>query len=421
LVVGLDIGTTKVCAVIGERNEQGIPEITGVGVSPSTGLRKGVVVNIEATLKASAAAIESAEMMSGREVHECWTGIGGSHIDGINSRGVVAITGKKRESGKKRNTREIGPDDIARVIEAARAVVIPMDRRILEVIPQTYTVDDQKGIRDPLDMIGVRLEAEVHIITCSVTSAQNLIKCVNRAGFRVNDLVLHSLAAGRSVLTGEEKDLGVALVDLGGGTTDLLVYNEGAPYSTSTIPAGGVQVTSDISIIKNISFDTAEKIKIEAGCCWEAMLEGDEDIIVPGVGGRSPMSIPRSQIFTIIRPRMEEIFRMVKEKLDKLRFSRPLGGGVVLTGGGAQLQGVVDLASSMLELPARIGNPIRGASLGGLVEEYCNPAYATAIGLMLEGGDRESRADPEGAAGSPEKEQSNLFSKLGRFLRDEFF
>ncbi|MDR1319708.1 MAG: cell division protein FtsA, partial [Treponema sp.] len=189
LVVGLDIGTTKVCAVIGERNEQGVLEITGVGVSSSTGLRKGVVVNIEATLKAAAAAVESAEMMSGREVHDCWTGIGGSHIDGINSRGVVAISGKKRESGRKRNTREIGNEDIARVIEAARAVVIPMDRRILEVIPQTYIVDDQKGIRDPLDMIGVRLEAEVHIITCSVTSAQNLIKCVNRAGFRVKDLV----------------------------------------------------------------------------------------------------------------------------------------------------------------------------------------------------------------------------------------
>ncbi|MDR2134129.1 MAG: rod shape-determining protein, partial [Treponema sp.] len=209
--------------------------------------------------------------------------------------------------------------------------------------------------------------------------------------------------------------------DLGGGTTDVLVYNEGAPYSTSTIPAGGVQVTGDISIIKNISFDTAEKIKLEAGCCWETMLDGDEEIIVPGVGGRSPMSIPRSQIFTIVRPRMEEIFKMIKEKLDRLRFSRPLGGGVVLTGGGAQLQGVVDLASSVLELPARIGNPIRGPALGGLVEEYRSPAYATAIGLMLEGGDRENRADPDGAAGSPEKEQSNLFSKLGKFLRDEFF
>jgi cell division protein FtsA len=197
--------------VIGERTEKGILEITGVGLSPSTGLRKGVVVNIEATLRSVSQAIEAAEMMSGREVHSCWTGIGGSHIDGINSRGVVAVTGKNRE------TREIGREDIARVLEAARAVVIPMDRRVLEVIPQSYIVDDQKGIADPLDMIGVRLESEVHIITCSVTSAENLIKCVNRAGFRVNDLILQSLAAGRSVLTGEEKELGVALIDLGGG------------------------------------------------------------------------------------------------------------------------------------------------------------------------------------------------------------
>ncbi|MDR1318325.1 MAG: rod shape-determining protein, partial [Treponema sp.] len=185
--------------------------------------------------------------------------------------------------------------------------------------------------------------------------------------------------------------------------------------------AGGVQVTSDISIIKNISFDTAEKIKLEAGCCWEALLEGDEDIIVPGVGGRPPMSIPRSQIFTIIRPRMEEILKMVKDKLDKLRLSRPLGGGVVLTGGGAQLQGTVELASAILELPARIGSPLRTSALGGLVEEYCSPAYATAIGLMLEGGDRESRADPEGAAGASEREQKDIFSKLGKFLRDELF
>ena len=350
------------CAVIGERNEQGILEITGVGLCPSTGLRKGVVVNIEATLRAVATAIEAAEMMSGREVSDCWTGIGGSHIDGFNSRGVVAITGKKREP------REIGPEDIARVIEAARAVVIPMDRQILEVIPQTYIVDDQKGIRDPLDMIGVRLESEVHIITCSVTSAQNLIKCVNRAGFKVTDLILQSLAAGRSILTPEEKDLGVVLIDLGGGTTDVLVYTDGAPYSTSTIPAGGTQVTNDISIIKNISFETAEKIKLDAGCCWEPLLEDDEEILVPGVGGRPPLPIPRSQLLTIIRPRMEEIFKIVKEKLDKLNLSRPLGGGVALTGGGAQLSGVVELANSILKLPARVGSPVPAPGLGGLVE-----------------------------------------------------
>ena len=380
-------------------------------------MRKGVVVNIEATLKAVSSAIESAEMMSGRGVHDCWTGIGGSHIDGINSRGVVAITGKKRE------TREIGPDDVTRVIEAARAVVIPMDRRILEVIPQSYIVDDQKGIRDPLDMIGVRLESEVHIITCSVTSAQNLIKCVNRAGFRVNDMVLQSLAAGRSVLTQEEKDLGTALIDFGGGTTDVLVYADGAPYSTFTIPAGGSQVSGDISILCNISMETAEKIKIDSGCCWEPLLEDDEEIIVPGVGGRAPQHIPRSQILAIIKPRMEEILKMVKERLDKLGLSRPLGGGVVLTGGGAQLSGIVDLANRVLRIPARVGCPIPSPSLGGLVQEYRSPAYATAIGLVLEGNDRETRESPERAAETRqiEKSQPDLFAKLRTWLKEEFF
>jgi cell division protein FtsA len=412
LVVGLDIGTTKVCAVIGERNEKGILEITGVGTCPSTGLRKGVVVNIEATLKAVSSAIEAAEMMSGREVHSCWTGIGGSHIDGINSRGVVAVTGKNRE---------IGPEDINRVLEAARAVVIPMDRQELEVIPQSYIVDDQKGIRDPMNMIGVRLEAEVHIITCSVTSAQNLIKCVNRAGFRVNDLILKSLASGRSVLTAEEKELGVALIDLGGGTTDVLVYSNGTPYSTTTIPAGGGQVTSDISILRSISFETAERIKIDAGCCWEGLLEGDDEVIVPGVGGRPPLPIPKSQIQAIIRPRMEEIFKMAKEKLDKLSLSRPLGGGIVLTGGGAHLLGAAELAGHIFKLPVRVGVPL---PVGGLVEEYRNPVYATAVGLVLEGADREGKKGTERGGDNPyrgEKGQGSLFRKLAGWLKEEFF
>jgi cell division protein FtsA len=413
-VVGLDIGTTKVCAVIGERNENGILEITGVGKSASTGLRKGVVVNIEATLKSVAAAIEAAEMMSGREVHACWTGIGGSHIDGLNSRGVVAVTGKNRE------TREIGPEDIERVLEAARAVVIPMDRQVLEVIPQSYIVDDQKGIRAPLDMIGVRLEAEVHIITCSVTSAQTLMKCVNRAGFRVNDMILQSLAAGRSVLTEEEKELGVALIDLGGGTTNVIVYTGGTPYSTTTIPAGGIQVTSDLSLLKNIAFETAERIKLDAGCCWDEFLEGDDDIIVPGVGGRPPLPIPRSQLLAIIRPRMEEIFTMVKEKLDKLSLSRPLGGGIVLCGGGAQLLGAAELASHVFKLPVRVGVPL---PVGGLVEEYRSPVYATAVGLVLEGALREEKQGVErgNEIRSHEKGQTPLISKLVEWLKKEFF
>ncbi|MDR2144281.1 MAG: cell division protein FtsA [Treponema sp.] len=411
MVVGLDIGTTKVCAVIGERNENGNLEITGVGSCPSTGLRKGVVVNIEATLRSVAQAIEAAELMSGREVHGAWTGIGGSHIDGINSRGVVAVTGKNRE------TREIDREDVERVLDAARAVVIPMDRQVLELIPQTYIVDDQKGIRDPLDMIGVRLEAEVHIITCSVTSAQNLVKCVNRAGFRVEGLVLQSIAAGRAVLTNEEKELGVALVDLGGGTTDVLVYSGGAPYSTTTIPAGGSLVTNDISIVKSISFETAEKIKVEAGSCWEGIAPGD-DVTVPGIGGRPTFSIPRYQIEEIIRPRMEEIFSMVKEKLDKLSPARPLGGGIVLTGGASRIPGAAELASYVFGLPTRIGVPF---SLGGLVEEYQSPDYSTAVGLVLEGFEREGRAaEKAGEPGIGEKGPP-LFGRLAEWLKKEFF
>jgi len=412
LVVGLDIGTTKVCVVIGEVNESGALEITGVGTYPSTGLRKGAVVNIEATLKAITGAIESAEMMSGREITACWTGIGGSHIDGINSRGVVAVTGKNHE------TREIAEDDIKRVTEAAQAVVIPMDRRILEVIPQSYIVDDQKGISDPLNMIGVRLEAEVHIITCSTTGGQNLIKCVNRAGFAVKDLILQTLAAGRAVLSHEEKELGVALIDLGGGTTNTLVYSEGAPFSISTIPAGGIQVTSDISIVNNISFEYAEKIKLEAGCCWEDFLEEGNDPIIPGVGGRPPHTIPKSHLLAIIRPRMEETFKLVKEKIDKIAAVRPLGGGIILTGGASQLLGVSELAAHIFNLPVRVGTPL---PVGGLVPEYRNPAYATAVGLVLEGYDREQKTmvKPDGEV--RESGRTHLLKKLKDWFVKEWF
>ena len=419
IIVALDIGSTSVRAVICERDEDGTLKIIGVGTRPSTGLRKGVVVNIEATLRAVAAAIEDAEMMSGLEVTDCWTGIGGNHINGLNSRGVVGVSGKRKDSRE----REIGQEDVERVIEAAKAVVIPTDRQILEVIPQNFKVDDQKGIRNPLDMIGVRLECDVHIITCTVTGAQNLIKCVNRAGFMVNELVLQTLAAGRAAVTQDEMDLGVVLLDLGGGTTDALIYVEGTPFSTYTIPAGGTQVTSDISIIKNISIDNAEKIKIDAGCCWDDLLEADENVIVPGVGGRAPMSIPRSQILTIIKPRMEEIFKMVKQHLDTLNLPRPLGGGVVLTGGGAQLSGVVELAGSILKLPARIGSPIPSERLGGLVEEYRTPSFACVVGLALEG-ERRAGLDSGEHAGElrkNEKKSSSLIDKLKSWLKEEFY
>jgi len=422
LVVGLDIGTTKVCVVIAERNERGILEITGVGLSPSTGMRKGVVVNIEAVIKSIIEAIEAAEMMSGREVSACWTGIGGSHIEGINSRGVVAIAGLKREN------REISKDDMTRVIEAARAVVIPLDRQIIQTIPQSYTVDDHPGIKDPLGMIGVRLESEVHIITSSATSAENLLRCVNRAGFKANNslLLLQVLAAGRAALTPEERDLGVALLDLGGGTTDVLVYYDGAPYSTFTIPVGGVEVTRDISTIKSISIEVAEKIKQESACCWEPLLEYDEDILVPGMGGRPPMAIPRSHIYAIVRPRMEEIFDLVKQKLDCLGLPRPLSGGIVITGGGAALTGAVELANEIFKMPVRLGMPIHFANLGGLIDEYRASVYATAIGLVLEGDRRETEEAAERETSlrpllSTKKNAPGLWGRLKNWIQDGLF
>jgi len=423
LVVGLDIGTTKVCVVIAERNDKGILEITGVGLSPSTGMRKGVVVNIEAVIKSIIQAVEAAEMMSGREVNACWTGIGGSHIEGINSRGVVAIAGQKRIN------REIGKDDMTRVIEAARAVVIPLDRQIIQTIPQSYTVDDHPGIKDPMGMIGVRLESEVHIITSSATSAENLLRCVNRAGFKANNslLLLQVLAAGRAVLTPEERDLGVALLDLGGGTTDVLVYYDGAPYSTFTIPVGGVEVTRDISTIKSISIEVAEKIKQESACCWEPLLEHDEDILVPGMGGRPPTAIPRSHIYAIVRPRMEEIFDLVKQKLDCLGLPRPLSGGIVITGGAAALTGAVELAGEIFKMPVRLGMPIHFANLGGLIDEYRAPVYATAIGLALEGDKREEDEAAERGETplrpllSTKKNATGLWGRLKNWIQDGLF
>ena len=420
IFIALDIGSTNIRCVICEHDPDGTFQIMGMGVQPSTGLRKGVVVNIEATLRGIEKVMETAVMMSGSDVDDrtlCWAGIGGNHINGLNSKGVVAVMGKKRDTRE----REICQEDINRVIEAATAVVIPTDRKILDVIPQSYKVDDQKGIRNPLDMLGVRLECDTHIVTCTVTGARNLITCVNRAGFNVKEFILKTLASGKAVLTQEEMDLGVALVDMGGGTTDVLVYIDGAPYSTYTIPAGGTQVTSDISIIKNISLENAEKIKIDAGCCWDEFLDEDDTVIVPGVGGRPPIAIPRSQILAIIRPRVEEILKMVKQHLDTLNLPRPLGGGVVLTGGTSLLTGIVELSNSIIKLPARIGSPIPTQELGGLVEEYRNPSYATIIGLALEGSKRSKTDINERGYDSRQGEKkSALIEKLRKWLKEEF-
>lgn len=373
LIVGLDIGTTKVCVIIGGFNDSGQLEITGVGTTPSRGLRRGVVINIETTVRSIAAAVEAAEMMSGREVISVYTGIAGGHIEGINSRGVVAVTGRGRE---------ITREDVDRVIDAAKAVVIPMDREVLHVIPQEFVVDDQGGIKNPIGMIGVRLEAEVHIITGAVTSAQNIVKCVNRAGFKVNDIVLEPLASSKAVLTQDEKELGVLLIDLGGGTTDVLLHLEGAPYHTEVLSVGGDQVTSDISIMLKTPLEAAEKLKVQAGCCYAPLVQEDEEVHIPGVGGRPPRTIMRSGLAEIIQPRMAEILGMIREQIERKGYLNILGGGVVVTGGGSLLTGTAELATEIFNLPARTGYPVK---LGGLVEEYYNPRYATGVGLVLSG------------------------------------
>lgn len=402
MIAALDIGTTAVTAAIAEYNENDELEITGLGTAPSSGLRRGVVINIEATLRSVAKAVESAEQMAGREIEGVVTGIAGGHIEGINSRGVVAVTGRGRE---------ITSEDVSRVIDAAKAVVIPMDREVIHVIPQEFIVDEQGGIRNPLDMIGVRLEAEVHIITGSVTTAQNLVKCVNRAGFRVYDIVLESLAAARSVLTEDEKELGVLLIDLGGGTTDMLLFREGAPYYTNVLPVGGAQVTGDLSIMLKTPTESAEVIKREAGCCYQPLVEPGEPVIIPGVGGRPPASIEREEICRIIQPRVAETLEMVRDRVESKNYLRHLGAGIVLTGGGALLPGAVELAQEILGTSARIGQP---GNLGGIGTVYQSPEFSTVIGLALNAA---AKAAPEPAA---ERGQRSFLGGFGRWLRNFF-
>lgn len=405
VLLGLDIGTTKVCAVIGQYNEHNIIEITGVGMYPSRGMRRGVIVNIESTVKSIVQAIEAAEMMAGREVDTAAVGISGPHIEGINSRGVVAVTGKGREIVK---------EDIDRVIDAAKAIVVPMDRAILHVIPQEFIVDDQTGIKNPVGMMGVRLESEVHIITGAVSTAQNILKSVNRAGFRVNELILEALAASRAVLSQDEKDLGVLLVDLGGGTTNILTHIDGSPYHTSILSLGADQVTSDLSIMLKTPLDSAEKIKREAGACHFDCVEEDQHVYIPRVGGRPPERISRKKIVEIIQPRMEEIFKLVRSRVEENGQLKRFGGGVVIVGGGALLPGTMELATEIFELPVRIGCP---QGLGGLIEEYSSPVYATAVGLVISAGRKEEGQD---LSGGRKARGQNVFTKIKGWLQ-EFF
>lgn len=370
IIVGLDIGTTKICAVVGELNEKGA-DIIGVGTYPSVGLRKGVVVNIDNTVDSIQRSMEEAELMAGCEIGSIFIGIAGSHIKGFNSHGVIAVKGQ-----------EVSQEDVDRVIDAARAVAIPLDREVIHILPQEYIVDDQGGILDPVGITGVRLEAKVHIVTGAVTAAQNLIKCANRAGLDVIDIVFQPIASAEAVLNQEEKDLGVALVDFGGGTTDLALFTESAIKHTAVLGLGGNNLTNDIAVGLRTPSKEAEQIKIDHGSCLNSLVDLDQIIEVPGVGGRKPRLLSRHILSEILEPRVEEIFTLVDQEIERTGLKELLASGVVITGGSALLPGIVEIADQVFQLPTRIGFPRR---ISGLVDVVNGPMFATAVGLVLYG------------------------------------
>ncbi len=370
IIVGLDIGTTKICTVVGEVSGHDI-HVIGIGTHPSIGLRKGVVVNIESTVDSIKKAVEEAELMAGCEISSVYAGIAGGHITGFNSRGIVAIKGA-----------EVTQQDVDRVIDAARAVAIPMDREVIHVLPQEFIVDDEHGIQNPVGMSAVRLEAKIHIVTGAVTSAHNIVKCANRAGLDVCDIVLESLASGEAVLTDEEKELGTALLDLGGGTTDLAVFSGNNIKHTFVLALGGNNLTNDIAVGLRAPIAEAEKIKKKYGTCIARNINNDETIEVPGMGGRKPRKLPRQILGEILEPRMEEIFTLIKREIYRAGMENIITSGSVLTGGSSLLDGVTEIAESIFDLPTRLGKP-RGIS--GLVDVVNNPMYATGVGLVIYG------------------------------------
>lgn len=345
IIVGLDIGTSKVCAIVGEMTEQGV-EIIGVGSHSSQGLRKGVVINIESTVNSIKKAVEEAELMAGCEIHTVFTGIAGGHIKGFNSHGIVAVKNK-----------EVTQRDVARVIDAAKAVAIPMDREVLHILPQEYIIDDQDGIKDPLGMSGVRLEAKVHIVTGAVTSAQNIIKCCNRTGLNVADIALEPLASAEAVLTEEERELGVVLVDMGGGTTDLAVFHDGTVKHTAVLGIGGNHLTSDIAAGLRTPFADAERIKLRYGFAKASMVTRDERVEVPGVAGRTERTVSRQILCEIIEPRLDEVFQLVRSEIAKSGYEEFLASGVVMTGGSMLLPGATHMAEQIFGMPVRLGVP----------------------------------------------------------------
>ncbi len=402
MLVGLDIGTTKTTVIVGEITETGI-DIIGIGTSPAKELRKGLVVNIESTVEAIKRAVEEAEHMSGCRINSAYVGIAGSHVKGQNSLGIVAIKG-----------REVGEEDVQRAIEASKAIAIPVDREILHTLPQGYVVDGQDGIRDPVGMSGVRLEAKVHIVTGAVPSIQNIVKSVNRVGLDIDDIVLEQLAASEAILSSDEKDLGVALIDIGGSTTGIAIFSEGSIKHTAILPVGGNYLTSDIATGLRTPFNDAERIKIRYGCAVTARIPKEEIIEVPSVGGREDRQVSRQILGRIVEPRMEEILNLALKEIVRSGYEDLLAAGVVLTGGTALLSGINEMAEQIFDMPVRMGNP---TGVGGLCDVVNSPAYTVGVGLIVYG-------SKQIAGDSVYRKTGNIFGNMVRTIKKwlvEFF
>ncbi len=371
MIVGLDIGTSKVVAIVGEVAPDGTLKIVGLGSHASRGLKKGVVVNIESTVQSIQRAVEEAELMAGCQIHSVYAGIAGSHIRSLNSHGIVAI-----------RDREVYAHDVERVIDAAQAVAIPADQKILHILPQEYVIDSQEGIKEPLGMSGVRLEAKVHVVTCAVNASQNIEKCIRRCGLEVEEIILEQLASSYAVLTEDERELGVCLVDIGGGTTDIAIFTEGAIRHTGVIPIAGDQVTNDIAMALRTPTQYAEEIKIRYACALAQLAGADQTIKVPGVGERGARDLSRQALAEVVEPRYDELFTLVQAEIRRSGFEDVLAGGIVLTGGTAKMEGVVELAEEIFHMPVRIGAP---AGVQGMLDIVKNPIYSTAVGLLLFG------------------------------------
>ena len=398
IMVGLDIGTSKVVAIVAELGLEGEIDIIGIGSHPSKGLKKGVVVNIETTVESIQRAIEEAELMAGCQIEQVYAGIAGSHIRGLNSHGIVAIRDK-----------EVFQADIERVIDAAQAVAIPADQKVLHVLPQEYVIDDQEGVKEPLGMSGVRLEAKVHLITCAVNAYQNIEKCIKKCGLEVEDIILEQLASGDAVLTEDEKDLGVCLVDIGGGTTDIAIFSEGAIRHTAVIPIAGDQVTNDIAMALRTPTPNAEEIKIKYACALGSLAQENETIKIPSVGDRSDRDLSRQALAEVVEPRYEELFSLVQAELRRSGFEDLVAAGIVLTGGTSKIEGAIELAEEIFHMPVSLGKPKNVAGLSDIVR---NPIYSTAVGLLHYGANQQTR----GVAKKPRQKSDGFINQFKKWF-----